>query len=221
MASSGIPALDQVTSGGYPERSVVLVVGQAGIGKEALGYWFHRSASTGGDYCLYVTHRPVSDVVRDMEGFGVARSDGIDWISSSGSAKKLDLRDPASISFNIKQALQVNKDRRIRVVTDVLSPLLTLNQSEGMYAYWTQLIAEVKKYDAVLLATAEQGMHGANTMASLEQLFDVVIEMKLYEEGLALTPLLRVKKMLGVLPSQSYYRFAFKAGGMEVLAHVR
>ena len=221
MASSGIPALDGLLSGGYPDKSVVLVVGQAGIGKEALGYWFCHSGKARGDYCLYITHRPVADVSRDMKGFGVDNGGGLDWIASAGTDKRLDLRDPTAISFNMKQMLQQNKDRRVRVVTDILSPLLTLNPTEGMYAYWTQLIAEVKRYDAVLLATAEQGMHTPGTLASLEELFDGVVEMRLYEEGLVLTPLLRVKKMLGQLPTQAYYRFAFKPGVMEVLAYVR
>ena len=207
--------------GGYPDKSAVLIVGQAGFGKEALGFWFIHSGLTGGDYCLYVTHRPMNDVTRDMNGFGVASKGFPDWIANTGSERRLDLRDPTSLSFTIKQVLQQNAGRRIRVVTDVLSPLLALNPREGMYAYWAQLINEVKKYDSVFLATAEQGMHSANDLASMEQLFDTVIEMRLYEEGLTLTPLLRVKKMLGQLPSQTYYRFSFREGAMEVLAYAR
>jgi KaiC/GvpD/RAD55 family RecA-like ATPase len=212
--------LDQILNDGYPDRSSVLVLGQSGLGKQALAYWFVRSGLTQGDYCLYVTHRPVSDIERDMKGFGIAGDRIPDWMASSGSQTRCDLKDYPSVSFNIKQALINNKDRRIRIVTDILSPLLVLNPSESMYGYWSQLLAEVKKYDAVILATGEEEMHTPTAIASMEQLFDGVIEMKLYEEGLAVTPILRVKQMLGQPPLHGWFRFSFSQGVMEVLPYV-
>jgi KaiC/GvpD/RAD55 family RecA-like ATPase len=220
MVSSGIASLDQVLVDGYPDRSSILVLGQSGLGKQAMGYWFLRSGLAQGDYCLYVTHRSVSDVLRDMKGFGVPDDRVPEWIASSGSQVRCDLRDPTSISYNIKQALQRNLNRRVRVVTDVLSPLLVLNPSESMYSYWTQLIEEVKRHDAVILATGDEEMHTPAAIASMEQLFDGVIEMKLYEEGLTVTPLLRVRQMLGQPPLPGWFRFSFVRGMMEVLPNV-
>ncbi|MDA4136098.1 MAG: hypothetical protein OK449_03720 [Thaumarchaeota archaeon] len=220
MVSTGIASLDQILNDGYPEKSSILVLGQAGLGKQALGYWFLRSGLTQGDYCLYVTHRSVSDVQRDMKGFGIAGDRVPEWISSSGSPVKCDLRDPTGISYNIKQALQRNPGRRIRVVTDVLSPLLVLNPSESMYGYWTQLVEEVKRHDAVILATGDEEMHTPATIASMEQLFDGVIELKLHEDGLTVTPLLRVRQMLGQPPLHGWFRFSFVHGMMEVTPSV-
>lgn len=127
MVSTGVPSLDALLgSDGYPDRSAILVVGPPGIGKEALGYWFIRSGLIQGDYCLYATHRPVSDVLRDMKGVGIGGDRVPEWIASSGSPIKCDLRDSTAISFNIKEAVHRNKQRRVRVATDVLSPLLVL-----------------------------------------------------------------------------------------------
>ena len=222
MVSTGVPTLDAVLgSDGYPDRSAILVVGPPGIGKETLGYWFVRSGLTQGDYCLYVTHRPVADVLRDMKGSGIGTERVPEWIASSGSPVKCDLRDAASISFNTKEALKRNPGRRIRVATDVLSPLLVLNSLESMYGYWSQLIAELKKQDSVLFALAEDGMHPQNVLTTMEQLFDGVIEMRLYEEGLAITPLFKVKKMLGLAPLHGYFRFSVSNTGMEVVPHVK
>lgn len=67
MVSTGIASLDQILNDGYPDKSSILVLGQSGLGKQALGYWFLRSGLTQGDYCLYVTHRSVADVQRDMK----------------------------------------------------------------------------------------------------------------------------------------------------------
>jgi len=220
MVSTGIASLDQILSDGYPDRSSILVLGQAGLGKQAIAYWFLRIGLIQGDYCLYVTHRSVSDVQRDMKGFGIPDDRVPEWIASSGSSVKCDLRDPTAISYNIKQALQRNSGRRIRVVTDVLSPLLVLNQSEPMFSYWTQLLQEVKSHDAVILATGDEEMHTAAVIASMEHLFDGVIELKLYEEGLTVTPLLRIRQMLGQPPLPGWFRFSFVHGMMEVVPNV-
>ncbi len=222
MVSTGVPSLDNLLgSDGYPDRSAILVEGPPGIGKEALCYWFVRSGLIQGDYCLYATHRPISDVLRDMKGVGVGAELVPEWISSSGSSAKLDLRDATSISVNIKQAAHQNKNRRIRIATDVLSPLLVLNSIESMYNYWSQLLSDLKQQDCVTFALAEEGMHTPNVLTTMEQIFDGIIEMRLYEEGLSITPLFRVKKMLGLPPFHGYFRFSVSSTGMEVTPHVR
>jgi len=222
LVSTGVQSLDSLLgTDGYPDKSAILVVGPPGIGKETLGYWFVHSGLVQGDYCLYVTHRPVSDVLRDMKGSGIGSERVPEWIASSGSPVKCDLRDSTAISFNMKEAVHRNKTRGVRVATDVLSPLLVLNPLESMYSYWSQLLADLKQQDSVLLALAEDGMHPPNVLTTMEQLFDGVIEMRLYEEGLAITPLLRVKKMLGLPPLHGYFRFSVSNTGMEVLPHVR
>jgi circadian clock protein KaiC len=221
LPSTGVSSLDNLLGNdGYPDKSAMLVEGPPGIGKEALCYWFVRSGLIQGDYCLYATHRSVSDVLRDMKGVGIGTERMPDWIASSGSSNRLDLRDPTSISVNIKQAAHNNKDRRVRIATDVLSPLLVLNSLESMYSYWSQLLSDLKSQDCVALALAEEGMHAPNVLTTMEQIFDGVIEMRLYEEGLSITPLFRVKKMLGLPPLHGYFRFSVSSTGMEVSPHV-
>ncbi len=222
MVSTGVPSLDQLLgTDGYPDRSSILVIGPPGIGKEALCYWFIRSGLVQADYCLYVTHRPVSDVLRDMKGMGVGTERVPEWIASSGSPVKCDLRDSTAISYNMKQAVQRNPGRRVRVATDVLSPLLILNPLESMYNYWAQLLTDLKQRESVVFALAEDGMHPPNVLTTMEQLFDGVIEMRLYEEGLAITPLFRVRKMLGLPPLHGYFRFSVSSTGMEVTPYVK
>jgi len=220
LVSSGVPTLDQILNDGYPDRSSILVLGQSGLGKQALGYWFTRSGLSQGDYCLYVTHKTVPDVTRDMKGFGISADRVPEWIASSGSPVRCDLRDTTSVSYNIKQALSRNSDRRIRIVTDILSPLLVLNPPESMYGYWSQLVDEVKKYDAVIMATGDEEMHSPATIASMEHLFDGVLELKLFEEGLRVTTVMRVRQMLGQPPLPGWFKFSFAQGMMEVVPFV-
>jgi KaiC/GvpD/RAD55 family RecA-like ATPase len=223
LASTGLSALDNLLgSDGYPDRSTILVVGPPGIGKEALGYWFTYAGLIQNDFCLYNTRLSSKEVLQDVKAFNVDFSQRVPfWFSSSGGQLKFDVNDLSGLSYNIKDILKKNSDRRIRAVTDVLSSLLMLNQPDTVYKFLTQLFADVKQYDSVVLATVEEGMHPPNVLAAMQQLFDGVIELKLYEEGLRVIPLLRIRKMRGVPPQPGYYNFVFSKNGMEVNAYVR
>lgn len=106
------------------------------------------------------------------------------WLASDGGQVKYDVNDLASLSYNTKDILNKNENRRIRVVTDVVSSLLMLNQPETIYKFLTQLLDEVKQHDAVLLATVAEGIHKPEVLTSMQQLFDGVVELRLYEERL-------------------------------------
>jgi circadian clock protein KaiC len=222
LVSSGIPALDPLLGDGYPDKSTTLVVGPPGIGKEALGYWFTQSGLTQGDFCLYVTRLSVKEVLQDEKGFGIEPQQKVPlWLAAEGGQIRYDHNDLASISYNIKDALKKNSSRRIRIVIDVLSPLLMLNPPDTIYRFLTQLFADIKQYDAALIATLEEGMHHQEVLAAMQQLFDGVVELKLYEEGLRVLPLLRIRKIRGVPPRPGYFNFSFTKNGMEVSAYGR
>jgi circadian clock protein KaiC len=220
LASTGLSSLDQLLgSDGYPDKSAILVVGPPGIGKEALGYWFTHAGLVQKDFCLQVTRLSSREVLQDVKAFGVDFSKQVPlWFSSDGEFK-FDVNDLAGLSINVKDILKKNGDRRIRVVTDVVSSLLMLNPPETVYKFLTQLLAAVKQYNSVLVATLEEGMHPPNVVAAMQQLFDGVIELRLYEEGLRVLPLLRIRKMRGVPPQPAYYHFSFSKTGMEVSAY--
>ena len=222
MASSGVPALDPLLGDGYPDKSTVLVVGPPGIGKEALGYWFTQSGLLQGDFCLYVTRLSVKEVLQDEKGFGIDTQQKVPlWCASDGGQIRFDVNDLAGLSYDIKETLKQNAGRRVRIVLDAVSSLLMLNQPETIYRFLTQLFADVKQYDAVLLATLEEGMHQPQVLAAMQQLFDGVVEMRLYEEGLRVLPLLRIRKMRGVPPQSGYFNFSLTRNGMEVSAYVK
>lgn len=223
MATTGLPSLDNLLGAdGYPDKSTVLVVGAPGVGKEALAYWFTHAGLVQNDFSMYATRLSAKEVLQDTKAFGVDFSQKIPfWLSREGGQIKLDPNDLSGISISIKDVLRRNSDRRIRVVTDVVSSLLMLNTPETIYKFLSQLFEEVKKYDAVFLATLEEGMHPPNVVAAMEQLFDGVIELKLYEEGLRVLPLLRVRKMRGVPPQPGYYNFAFSKNGLEISVYGR
>ncbi|MDA4113048.1 MAG: hypothetical protein OK474_03285 [Thaumarchaeota archaeon] len=221
MVSTGLRSLDDLLgSDGYPDRSAILVIGPPGIGKEALGYWFAQAGLLQGDFCLYVTRLSVKEVLQDEKGFGIDTQQKVPlWFAADGGQIKYDVNDLAGISYNVKEVLKKNPSRRIRIVMDTLSSLLMLNPPETIYRFMTQLLADIKQYDAVMLATLEEGMHKPEVIAAMQQLFDGVLEMRLYEEGLRVLPLLRVRKMRGAPPQPGYFNFSLGRNGMEVRAY--
>ena len=53
--NSGIPRLDQLISGGFPESSVILVSGTPGSGKTIMCYHYMKEGLQAGENCLYLT----------------------------------------------------------------------------------------------------------------------------------------------------------------------
>jgi KaiC/GvpD/RAD55 family RecA-like ATPase len=224
LVSTGFEQLDTVLGGdGYPEKSSILVAGPPGVGKEALGYWFTRLGLLSGDFCIYVTHLAVSEVLEDMRAFRISTDKLPIWIAPEGSQLKCDVNDLVGLSSTIKETIQKNSvnGKRIRVVTDVLSSLLMLNSADSIYRFFAQLMTGAKQSNAVFLATMEEGMHQPQVLAAMEQLFDGVLELRLYEEGPRVEPLFRVRKMRGVAPRPNYFRYGFSDGKMEISAYVK
>ena len=223
MVSSGIPSLDRLLGGeGYPESSTVLVVGPPGVAKETLGYWFTSAGLAQDDFCLYVTRVSVNDVLRDERAFGIDTEKKAPlWMASEGGQIPLSVNDLASLSFNIKDQLKRNSGRRIRIATDALSPLLMLNPPDTIYRFLSQLFADLKQYDAILLATVEEGMHSPQALTAMQQVFDGVVELKLYQEGLRLYSLLQIVKMRGIATTPAFYKFNISRGGMEISEFAR
>jgi len=223
LVSSGLSSLDAILGEGYPEKSAILAVGAPGVGKEALGYWFTYSGLKQGDVCLYVSRLSSREILKDAKAFGVSYDRGVpQWMTTSGvGSEKFDINDLSGISFNIKGVLKKNETHRIRIVTDIISTLLMLNPPETTYRFISQLIAEVKQSDAVLFATLEDGMHQPQIITAMQQLFDGVVELRVYEEGIRYVPILRIRKMTGVPPITGYYDFSFSQNGLELSIHVK
>lgn len=222
--SSGVPALDELLGGeGYPDKSAILVTGAPGIAKQALCYWFIHSGLLQDDFCLYVTRLTAREVLKDAKSFGIDYGQRAPfWVARDGGQINYDYRDLAGLSYSIKEVLKKNANSRIRIVADVFSPLLMLNPPDSTYRFLTQLLSDIKQYDAVLLATLEDGMHEPQVMTAMQALFDGVLELRIYDEGgLNYSPILRIQKMLGVQPHPGHFRFSFSQNAMEVSAYAK
>jgi KaiC/GvpD/RAD55 family RecA-like ATPase len=225
LASTGITSLDTLLgSDGYPAKSTVLIVGPPGIGKELLLYKFMSSGMVQNDFCFYITKRSVDDVLHDSKAFGfdTELSKVSLWMASKGGQLKFNIDDLSNLSFTVKEILKQKKENRTRIALDALSSILMLNPPDTIYRFLSQLFAEFKEHDLVLLATLEEGMHPPQVFSAMGELFDGVVELKLFEEGMKIIPILRIKKMRGLAPQPTYYNFTYsRSVGLEVSPYVR
>jgi KaiC/GvpD/RAD55 family RecA-like ATPase len=223
LASSGFPSLDKLLGHeGYPDRSAILIVGPPGIGKEALGYRFAYEGLERGEFSAYATTLAVRDVLEDIRAFGIETSLRVPfWLAGSGGQLNYNVNDLTNVSISIKEILRKNSDKRVRIVIESFSPFLMLNPPDAVYRFLSQLISEVRESNAILFGTLEEGMHSQEVLAAMQLLFDGVLEMRFYEEGLRLVPLMRIKKMRGAPPQAGYYHFSISRVGMEIKAYVK
>jgi TolB-like protein/KaiC/GvpD/RAD55 family RecA-like ATPase/Tfp pilus assembly protein PilF len=214
LFSTGLDSLDRLLGGGYHNKSSILAVGPPGSAKEIAGYSFFWSGLERGDFCVYVTRLPVREVIADMNAWGFPIENTISpsscWITPEGGQIKYTPNDITNLSICVKQVLSTHRERKIRIIIDVISSLLMLNSPETIYRFLDQLLSEAKQYDMVLVATLEEGMHRTQVLIAMEQLFDGVIELAMTEgdSGPAhkkkREQVLRVRKMMGVaLPHNS------------------
>jgi serine/threonine-protein kinase len=195
MASSGIKELDQLLGGGYPVPSAILFEGPIDSTKERILYDFISSA-TASECCVFVTRSGVAEVIKDAKGVGLDVSKDVVWVAGEGGKARSDLENLAALSHSLKDILSGNKERRLRIAFDIISPMLMTNTSENVYRFVDQFISEIKKYDAVMLATVDDRMHTTQVVASIEHTFDGVITVE-PAPGSGAPPSLRIKRMRG------------------------
>jgi TolB-like protein/tetratricopeptide (TPR) repeat protein len=200
LTSTGVPALDDILGGGFLDRSAILIEGPSSNEKEDLAYEFMRSGLDLGDFCLYVTRLTPGEVLSDARALGINLDRGMFWMCPENGDRSYAPEDLASISFGIKSVLKEHEARKIRVVFDLPSQLLMAGSSDSVFRFLGQLLTDLKKYDATLVATVQADMHAPPVLAGLELIFDGALEVRQSEHAKAE---IRIKKMRGVVPVKS------------------
>jgi TolB-like protein/KaiC/GvpD/RAD55 family RecA-like ATPase len=188
--ASGLSSIDDLLGGkGYPNNSSILIEGRSDVEKDIILHSFIHAGTQLGDFCIYVTRQPVGIVIRaaKISGYDLQGRD-IVWVASEDGPLKYSPDDLTRLSFDIKETLRKSQGRRLRVVSDVLSSLLLLNDSETIYRFLSQLLLDGRRYRGVLLATLDEGMTDTRAIAAMEELFDGLLYVS--QEG---TNSLRVK----------------------------
>jgi KaiC/GvpD/RAD55 family RecA-like ATPase len=215
----GVEFLDDLLQGGLPKKSVILIEGTSGIGQSVLLYHFLNEGVRNKEKCIYVfSGRLIEEILDEFDSYKMdVRDKDLIWIDASNTDQKAiqcDLSELYTLSSAIKNVIEQNEKKEIRLAMDIISPILMANNPSEVYKFLSSLITELKKNDVIALFVIEDAMHDPQIVASIEQLCDGVIEMKAIEKDLEIETVLKIKKMRNVPPFQRYYKYEVTSDGI-------
>jgi circadian clock protein KaiC len=215
----GVEFLDYLLQGGLPKKSVILIEGTSGIGQSVLLYHFLNEGVRNKEKCIYVfSGRLIEEILDEFDSYKMdVRDKDLIWIDASNTDQKAiqcDLSELYTLSSTIKNVIEQNEKKEIRLAMDIISPILMANNPSEVYKFLSSLITELKKNDVTALFVIEDAMHDPQIVASIEQLCDGVIEMKAIEKDLEIETVLKIKKMRNVPPFQRYYKYEVTSDGI-------
>lgn len=224
-ASTGIPGLDDILTGGLPVNRLYLVRGNPGVGKTTLALQFLNEGVRRNERVMYITLSETETEIRQVAGSHGWSLNGFHLFELSSAEQTLRLNDEntlyAAEDVDLKETIRVLLDqveaiKPQRVVFDSLSEIRVLAQSPIRYR--RQLLA-LKQHFAgrrcttILLDDNSQG----GDDQQVESLAHGVISLEQLSLGYgADRRRLRVVKLRGSSFRSGHHDFAVRTGGLQV-----
>jgi len=212
--STGIKGLDELIEGGLPERSINLVMGEAGSGKSTFGVHFLTAGIGKGEVGLYVSvEEPKEKFFNNMKkfGFDLSKFEAENKLVFH-KASPLEIRnflDQGIISF--EEYFKSYKIRR--VVIDSISVLLLSYDSESAQRNSILTLFEMlERWGATVLVTSEIGMDDARIGTTY--LVDGVFRLYSRKVGQERVRTFEVLKMRGTDHSRQEIVYRLGKGGI-------
>lgn len=190
----GVHELDQLTLGGVPRGSLILVIGPPGAGKSILSKLFLYKGSLEGEVPLLLSTSEDEGAIREtFRLFSWAGRleesllviDCYSWRAGKQGAKySAPLSSLTEVSLAMTEALkEVRKMGRARFVLDSFSDFVKyagVDRSIRFLDSAKMKLAEIGVTGMVLL---EEGMHAQRTVTAVEYSTDGTIRMRFAENG--------------------------------------
>ncbi|WPB56959.1 ATPase domain-containing protein [Xylophilus sp. GOD-11R] len=223
-ASTGIPGLDNILTGGLPEHHLYLIEGTPGSGKTTMGLQFLLQGRAEGQKGLYITLSETSEELRQVAAshdWDLTGVDVYDLVSDEGLSEESEqsILHPSELELGetIREVMaMVQECNPSRVVFDSLSEMRLLAQSSLRYR--RQILA-LKRFFAnrgctVLLLDDKSGSTGDVHLHSLAHGV-VNLDQNTNEYGPDKRRL-RVVKLRGVKFREGEHDFNLDKGGLKV-----
>lgn len=231
--STGISRLDDLLSGGLPERSFTLLHGPPFLGKDVLADRFLIAGIEAGQPAILVCTNESWTEARDRLNaltpkYAEAEMESlvhfVDAYSYQLDGSTADLPEHVHMVEGVQNlsdvAYALNEAHRAlapdarthRLVLDSLSTIVAQTNAQTTFRFLQSFIARARRAGATGAVLLEQGMHAPSDVEAFKSLHHGVIEMKRDNEK----PLLRVEG-LGVLASPGWIEFRQRERQLEIV----
>jgi circadian clock protein KaiC len=223
--STGIPGLDDVLGGGFPQGHFFLIEGEPGTGKTTLGLQFLMAGARNGENVLYVT---LSESKAEIEK--VARSHGwslegvtvLEYLPTEDSLRPEDQYSafhPSEIEFqDTTQTIlkQVEESKAARVVLDSLSAIRLLARDSLRYRRQVMALKHffTTRNCTVLLLDDSSSNDPDMQLRSIAH--GVLLLEKVPREFGNTRRRIQVAKMRGSIYREGYHDFNIRTGGLVI-----
>jgi KaiC/GvpD/RAD55 family RecA-like ATPase len=217
----GIPAFDGPVGRVLPAGWLAIVEGESGAGMQLLAKQFARSGLGNAPVYYYTTYERTEDIRRTFQDYGW-NADGLSIanLSEEYYARVLD-RDlevwrarerglrfaelagpvkPAEPSVIVRPTARVladlsSLDTRFRLVLDSLDFLFEVVSEEELLAVVRQIRRRSQALGGEAMLVIQAGVHDRRTIGLLEDLADLLLELRAVERDGAFRPLLTIRKV--------------------------
>ncbi|PKK86200.1 MAG: hypothetical protein CVT48_02150 [Thermoplasmata archaeon HGW-Thermoplasmata-1] len=230
---SGVPRLDELLRGGFPDNSNILIYGAPFTGKaEMILQFILQGLAEGVPGIIVSTDKTASDIKADLAridpGFQKYDDDGlvhyIDVYSVSiGSEQRINNAEYVDSPVNLNaMALAMNKVQdklkgkyeRHCIAFNSISTLVTYTNPVTTFRFIQILSGKCKRLGATTLHTLEEGMHEEMEVQMFKHLTDGVIELKENEKDLK--TYLHVQGM-GEVVTRDWVEYKNSSKGVELV----
>ena len=197
---SGVPGMDQITGGGFPKETNILLLGPTGAGKSSMCIQFAKCGLELGEQVLYIsTQLPLYDMRAKMKQLGLDtgkyEDEGnlvlVNPLSMEISGADIDEQMQAARFVEVEQNITtiaglINEGKRklmkdqIRIVIDSLTGLLLNTSDEGLHELYRlieTITRRVRLQKHVALFTLAPAID-ERTIERLKFIMDGVMEFK-------------------------------------------
>lgn len=221
--SLGIPKLDKMLEGGFPESTSVLLYGTPGAGKSIFCQQFMYQGLKNNEKCIFLTFdvRPET-IETSMSRFGWSTKNKIVFFDcfsyrigtqSSSRYAITGMSDLNQLSMIFEDIMaDVGKEKK-RIVIDSLSTLLLYSDPDLSLKFLKNFIATAISQKATILFTIEEGIHDEKTVAIINYMAEGQIDMKFDMDK----RLMRISKMRDTAVSRAWVEFDITKKGIVLL----
>jgi len=240
--SFGISVLDTIVKEGYPRKSLVLLVGEGGIGKSVFLVLLAKHRLSLNEPALYVClDNDPSSVAETFESFEVnvdyyvkkgllgfidCYSFRISTVYRENYSYVLKVADPRDLNYLsqviVEAVAELSMNNRGCVLIDSLNEIFLYNDLTRVSDFLKEVRYVVARhYGASIFATIHVGLSKWEELRSMiEHLADGIVEFRLEpslsEAGICIRQI-RVKKMRGTPHDMNWYSFTITKEGVVPL----